>query len=242
MTASLLAALAFSFLTVYVILRQGPWAARGIVPIVGWPWTLAAQASLGLATVPYVNHVWGNGPAIAAAAFVWLGVLAIATDIATRKVPWDISHPVAFVGIAAFIPNYTTEGALAFGTALLGLVGLPLVVRALTRKGLGMSDIRLLWAATATMSWWVGQTWLLYALIVACLIQLVVRFVARSLNWGELVPVYPDRPAPTDGGAVAMRRELPFAPALVVGLVGCAAWGTYTGYGACLMWNVVGAC
>lgn len=229
-------------LTGYALAHRTRWAGRGIVPAGGWPPTITAQTVAALAAVPYVETTWGSGPALAAAAFVWLGVLAILTDIATRKVPWDVSHPVALVGVAAFALNYTPEAALAFGTALVGVVGIPLAVRALTRKGLGMSDVRVLWAATATMSWWVGQTWLLYALIVACLIQLLVRMAAGPLNWGDMVPTCPDRPAPADGGPVAMRRELPFAPALVVGLLACTAWGTHLGYGACQMWNVLGAC
>lgn len=228
-------------LTLYAATHATGWAERGITARISWATLFVAQAGLALTVVPYLHSVWGTGAAVAGSAFVWLGVLAVATDLHTRKVPWDISHPVAAVGLGAFALNYTLEGALALGTGIVGAVGVPLIARAITAKGLGMSDIRLLWAAVATCSWWVGQTWLLYALIAACLLQMPVKGLCHLFNWGPMVPKYPDRPAPEDGVA-AMRRELPFAPALVASIIAFVGYGTFTAYGACWMWNVTGVC
>lgn len=214
--------------------RQVPqWAARDIRPIVGWKIVAAGQVVAGLSATLAVTPVWGSAAGVAAAALGWLSVLAVATDLATRKVPWDASYPPLAVGLVCFAASYTFEGLLALGAALLGVVGVPFLARALTRKGLGMSDIRILAAAAATTSWWLGQTWLLYALIVACVGQLLIRFaIAPVLGWGTQVPV--------PGHDTRTRLELPFAPALVLALWAFIAYGTYTGYGACAMWNPFG--
>jgi hypothetical protein len=241
MLAALLCMVVVAALILYADIHAPAWTERGITARVGWPTLFSSQAALAFAVVPFLYSVWGTGPAVAGAAFVWLGTLAVATDLHTRKVPWDISHPVAAVGLVTFAFNYTLEGALALGTGIVGAVGVPLLARALTNKGLGMSDIRLLWAATATCSWWAGQTWLLYALIAACLLQMPVKLVCHLFNWGPMVPVHPDQPVPDDG-EVAMRRELPFAPALVAAITIFVGYATYTAYGACLMWNVTGYC
>lgn len=240
--------------------RQHPqWAARGIHPIIGWRPVALTQVGTGLAATALLAPQWGTPAAVAAAAFAWLSVLAITTDLATRKVPWDVSYPVAAVGIVAFALDYTFEGALAAGAALLGVVGVPLLARALTRKGLGASDVRILFAATATTSWWVGQTWLLYALMMAALGQSVVRLFAPRLGWGARVPV-PHRRTHTTGAVdltsqpddgpdaegspasapVRTRLELPFAPALLISIWALIAYATYTGQGACEMWNPFG--
>lgn len=244
MTTTLLGSLILvTAYTAYAVRQRNTWSeTRDIRVSVPWPVVFATQAAGVLIAAPYTHHVWGTGPAIAMGAFVWLAVLAVFTDLGSRKIPYEVPlYLIAPVGVVAFALNYTIEGLLAFGAATVGLVGVPLVARALTNKGLGASDVRFLWAATATCSWWVGQTWLLYALIGACLIQMLVRLVAAPLNLGSMVPTHPERPVP-DGQAPTMRRELPFAPALVAGFLIAITYGTYTAYGACQMWNVLGVC
>lgn len=227
-------------LSLYVARQREGWAARGITPLGGWRPVSLLQVAVAVTAAAWFGQQWGSGAAISAAAFGWLGVLAVATDLKTRKIPWDVSHPVAAAGLACFAFNYTTEGLLALLMALAGLVGIPLAARALTNKGLGMSDVRLLWAATATTSWWAGQTWLLYGLILAALIQILVRVAARPCGWGRMVPAS-GHATPGDPTG-RLRLELPFAPALVLALATCLSYGTATGLGACAMWNVTGAC
>lgn len=275
----LLACAALTFLTGYQSVKKAGWAGRGIHPVLPWGVVISTQVVAALAVVPYFYGTWGSGPAIAGSAFVWLGVLAVATDLKTRKVPYDIAHPVALLGLALFATDYTIEGALSLGAAIIGLVGVPFVARAITNKGLGMSDIRLLWAATAACSWWIGQNWLLYAVIVACLIQIPIKALCHLMDWGPMVPAHdppdtqvsgsilnaptripstpstPDTQATSDASVdikshppedsapeVRMRRELPFAPALIAALVAALIYGTSQAYGACLMWNVLGTC
>lgn len=286
--------------------QSNGWRARDIVPVLAWRYVAPVQVVAGLGVAAYVEPVWGLGAAVSAAAFTWLAVLAVATDVRSYKVPWDAPHVVAGIGVVCAAANYSTEAALSFAAAFVGCVAIPFLARAMTRQGLGMSDVRILWAATASLSWWAGQTWLLYALIGACLVQGVVRVGARMFGWGRLVtpgtPVDHDatNPAPaadptadpaidpaidpatppgtdrlaarapvtgqvTGHGAqvdlvepdahpdspqresvgerpVKQRRELPFAPALVISLLTGALWATHVGIGACQFWSVTGAC
>lgn len=232
------ATMAWAGLVLVVLLayqyRQAPiWAAREIHPVGGWKIVAALQVAAGLCATVLLTPQWGSAAGTAAAALAWLSVLGVATDLSTRKIPWDAAYPPLAVGLACFATSYTLEGALSLGAAVLGVVGVPLLARALTRKGLGMSDVRLLAAAATTTAWWLGQNWLLYAVILACLGQLVVRFaLAPLLGWGTHVPV--------PGNDTRSRLELPFAPALVLALWTLIAYGTYTGYGACAMWNPFG--
>lgn len=258
--------------------RHAPlWDARGIHPGTSWRRVGTLQAAAGITATLLIAPTWGAGPAVAASAFAWLAVLAVATDLATRKIPWEVSHPVAGIGITCAALSWTVEGALAFAASLLGLVALPYLARALTHNGLGLSDVRLLWAATATLSWWIGQTWLLYALLGACALQLLVRLVAPHLGWGDMTPVpgpqkHPATPAPAPRDTISashaprpdtrapdtgpgerdahapsteptrLRRELPFAPALVLAITLATTYGTVTATGACTAWNITGIC
>lgn len=241
----------------YAVRQRAGWAERGILPVGGWWPVIGLQAVAGLMAALVLAPHWGTGPALAGAAFAWVSVLAVATDLRSYMVPWDVSHPVALIGLIAFAFNYTTEGALALGTGLLGAVAVPLIARWMTNQGLGMSDVRLLWAATATSAWWVGQTWLLYAILGACLIHWVLRALSPFTGWGRQVargPVTPTTPTDTtnddhetsavqtDTGPVPTRLALPFAPALIGALWCAIAYATHTQYGACQMWNILGAC
>lgn len=198
LTALVWAGIAIAALSLYQHRQIPAWTERAITPALGWaaivPLQLAAAAIAAVGLAP----TWGVPAAVAGAMFAWLSVLAVATDIATRKVPWDISYPPAAIGVVAFALAYNIEGALSLAAALLGVVGIPMLARTLTRKGLGMSDVRLLIAATAATSWWIGQNWLLYALIAASLLQLLIRLLAPTLGWGMQVPVPNRNPEPTE--------------------------------------------
>lgn len=236
MTFTIITGAVLAGLVTYQFRQHTRWADRGIHPIVGWMPVGAAQVVAAVVAAALIGPVWGHPAGVAAAAFAWVSVLSVATDLATRKIPWDVFYPVAAIGVVAFALSYTLEGALAGGAALLGVVGVPWLARALTRKGMGLSDVRLLFAATATTSWWIGQTWLLYALIVASIGQLAVRLLAPVLGIGTQVPV-PNKDATE---TARTRLELPFAPALVVSLWAFIGYATHLGYGACQMWNPFG--
>lgn len=250
--------------------QQRPaWQERDITSLLPWPALYTLQLAFGLTAAAYIGRTWGTPAGVSAAAFAWLTVLAVSTDLKTLKVPWNAPHAAALVGLICWAFDYTTEGAFSFAASLVGLVALPAVARALTNKGLGLSDVRLLWAATASVSWWSGQTWLLYALILACGLQLLVRIAASIFGFGRLVPareapatVTPDEtqtephtaatsPRATATAAhpttqtptkVRLRRELPFAPALLLAICLTSTYGTYIELGACQTWRVIGGC
>jgi prepilin signal peptidase PulO-like enzyme (type II secretory pathway) len=237
MTPALLGTvLVMAAMTGYSTSQRTTWAsARGIHALGPWAVLVATQWGTGLAAAAYIYPTWGTGAAISAASFAWFGILAMATDIKSYRIPFEVPlYLVAPVGLVAFAFNYTFEGMLSFVSAALGLVIVPLVARALTNSGLGASDVRLLWAVVATCSWWVGQNWLIYAILAACFLQIAVRIIAPKARLGRMVPVRE--------GAERLRRELPFAPALIISFFGAIIYGTTTGYGACLMWNVLGTC
>lgn len=274
MISLVLASAALLGLILFGGLRAAAWTGRGITPVGGWRAVSIAQGVAGLAAATTVRIDWtgpGRGAAvIAIAGFTWLAVLAVATDLKTRKIPWEAAHPVAALGLVCGGVEFTRQGLFAFAASFVGIVAAPWLARVLTRKGLGLSDVRLLWAATATLSWWVGQNWLLYGVVAACVLQLGVRAVAAPLGLGALVPIptgpvggahrrsaLDPQPAPAAAPGrraapgvltvpavdpqVRYRRELPFAPALVAGLLGAVAIAMATGYGACAMWSISAA-
>lgn len=220
-------------LTGLAVHRRRAWAARGIRLGLPLPALAAGQALVALAAAWPVAVRFGAPAAAGAAAAAWLGVLAVASDLASRRVPREACHGAALVGLAALAVAPTAAGLLAAATATVGLVAVPWAARALTRGGLGFGDIRLLWAFSATLSWWAGQDRLLVALLTASLAQLGVHVGAwvlsrRSRRGGG-------SPGPGEG-----RRVLPFAPALVLATAGGAAVATATGAGACLAWGGLG--
>ena len=289
---------ALGCLHLYARARQKQWEDRAIRPAGGWSRLHLCQGVAGMVAGSIITVHWGASAGIAVAAMTWLACLAVLTDIATYKIPWDAIPPVAVIGLVAGLSAYTTEGLLSFLTAVVIIVLAPLVASLLARRALGMSDIRLLWAATATMSWWAGPIWLIYGLIGSCVIQSLARVAAPAMGWGRMVhrSADPAHSASDDTDALAsaeapprghsaattgpgageqvdasvtrparvhladttqptpthehldtssrprLRREMPFAPALVFGMVVAVVAATYTGDGACAAWTLSSTC
>lgn len=225
-------------LTALASTQYDAWASRDITPVVRWRTLTVLQLLVGGA-VGAGFHNQGIGVVVALTALGWLGCLSIATDLATHRVPWEPPHVIAAIGVVCFAVNWSTPGLLSLLTAALALVVIPLVARALTHNGLGLSDVRLLWAITATTAWWVGQTWLIFGLIIACLGQLVIRGLAPVFKWGKLVE---RRPSADPEAPQRFRRELPFAPAIFVGVIAAVALTFTSGLTACSTWSVTNGC
>lgn len=207
-TAAVFPAGALAVLTGHAITHRRRWSDRGIRVVVPWPVALPVQglaaAAVSTALVPRI----GAAAATGLAAAIWIGLLAVNSDLACQKIPYEAPHRAALVGILASLPGLTVPRVVTVGVTVLLCVGAPLAARALTRRGLGLSDVRLMWAWTATLSWWTGPTVLAYGLIAACLLQIPVHlsvWATRRIRRTSTGPVH-----------------LPFAPALTVGFLAAA--------------------
>jgi prepilin signal peptidase PulO-like enzyme (type II secretory pathway) len=179
------------------------------------PWLLTLLSAAGVALLVGALTADRNSPsaALSAAAAAWLAVLAASTDLGSRKIPREACHAAAAVGLIAAGTAADMLGWLNAAVAAVALVALPWVARAATRQGLGLGDIRLLWAFTATLGWWLDPAVLTYALIGACLLQLGVRVVARLVRRGRAVaPVQSLLPEPVAAGSVANEHTVDAAP------------------------------
>lgn len=204
---------------------RGRWEGRGITAIARWHWVNALAAVLGIGAYALTLPA-GILPAAATAVATGMTVIASATDLHCHKAPRELPHVVAFVGLACAAPTVITNPIptlTSLAVAFVGLVAIPWAARALTRNGLGFSDIRILWAFTATLSWWTGFVPLIWALIAACLLQIVLRVaVPRRILGRE-----------NDTATGRTRRELPFAPALCTAFVAAAIFCAQQGQTVC---------
>lgn len=257
----------------YIRTGADAWAARGITPLKGWGTTRVAQiAAAAGVTVTLTVASGSTAPApfiVSAAVWAWLAVLAVSTDLSCYRVPSDVIHVVAVIGMACAASHaWTQQVAYPLLSIMVGVVtavGALFLGRIVTRGGLGMSDVRLAWAATTCLGWWVGPVWLLYGLLVAAVVQFVVRFAAVFVGWGRTVdqptlqgsvldgqgtPVsgvgghltQDTRTRQASGAPPRTRRELPFAPALIIGLSLCSGAALVSGSTSCLLFNPWGPC
>lgn len=180
---------------------------------------------------------WQYG--IAAAALAWLTVLAVQTDLSSSKIPREACHAVAFVGLGMCVVTWPgPAGWLNLALALLTCVVVPFIASAFLRGGLGLGDVRLLWAWAACAGWWLGFVPLAWALIAGSLIGVVVHVAAIRFEWGTVtndVPAWVST-ATEDGTTTATRkprRHVPFAPSLATGLVLAVAYAMTVGIDAC---------
>ncbi|MGV8910738.1 MAG: prepilin peptidase [Propionicimonas sp.] len=154
-----------------------------------------------------------------AALSVFLVILAACTDLASYRIPRDLTLLTGAVAI----PN------LIAGVSLAALVGVGfwtalIAVLFTARRFIGMGDVRLLFALTFTLSWWVSVQWMLYAFILAQGLQLVLTVTAKLFGFGQHEPV-------RAGGKP--RLHLPLAPALAGGYLTAITVTALTGMNAC---------
>jgi prepilin signal peptidase PulO-like enzyme (type II secretory pathway) len=211
--------------------QRHAWAHRDITPVRSWRATTAVAILASTLATAATATMTGPWPAASVGAMAFLAVIAVSTDLASRKIPRDLPHVAALTALAHFAlsEHRSLTALIALTVSTVGLVVLPWIARALTRNGLGFSDIRLLWAFTTALAWWTGPNILVWALIGACLTQLLAHPAAAVLGWGRTVPV-PDKDG-TDTGRT--RTELPFAPALCAAFLAAAGYAAITGASAC---------
>lgn len=217
------------------------WALRGM-PLGTRPVTAALRAGTGIAGGIAVGHAQTGGlrvalaVSLAGAALSWLLLLASATDLRFRKVPFEACWTVTGLGMvaAALCATSSAAAGLAGGELVVALVYL---LAHLTR-GAGRGDLRLIAAAAATLSWWAGVSGLLTALSCACLAQLVLRLVAaagraRSGQLAHALAGLGGAPA----GPIRGKRVYPMAPGIAVGVLLAAVVAVHSGFHPCHDWT-----
>ena len=223
-----LTACQLGFLGWWTVRSRGFWAERGIRPVRSWAFTLTVALSAAAVTYPVLllvlpqrfPHSVGPWEASGAALTVFLTALAACTDISSGRVPRDVTLLTAAVAV----PNLIAGMSMA---ALVGVgfwAGLVLVVFAL-RRLVGMGDVRLLFALTFTLSWWVSVQGMLYAFLLSQGIFAIMAVVAKVFHLGSTEPLRP-------GGR--RRLLLPVAPALALAYLTAIVLTTLTSLNACI--------
>jgi len=199
------------------------WEERGIRALRSWAFTLTVALTAGVVTYPAlllafpqtVNPWEASGAALT----VFLTTLAVSTDIASYRIPRDLTLLTAAVAV----PN------MIAGLSLAALVGVGfwaavVLVMFLARRFVGMGDVRLMFTLTFTLSWWVSVPWMLYAFILAQGLQVILTVAAKVFHFGFSEPL-------RAGGKP--RLHLPLAPALALGYLTAITVTASTGFNAC---------
>ena len=224
---TVLTACQLGFLGWWTARSRGFWEERGIRPVRSWAFTLTVALSAGAATypalllvVPQVSRTSvGPWEASGAALTVFLTALAACTDIASGRVPRDVTLLTAAVAVPNMIAGMSKAGLVGVGF----WVGVVLVVFAL-RRLVGMGDVRLLFALTITLSWWVSVQGMLYAFLLSQGLFAIMTAVAKVFQLGS-------REALRAGGTP--RLHLPLAPALALAYLTAIVVTALTGLNAC---------
>jgi Flp pilus assembly protein protease CpaA len=215
------------FLGWYSARSHRAWEDRGIRAVRSWAFTLTAALTAGVATYPALLYAGPQGfpqtmspwEASGAALTVFLAVLAACTDLASYRIPRDVTLLTAAVAVPNLIAGFSLAALVGVGFWS-GLVAVLFV----SRRFIPMGDVRLLFALTFTLSWWVSVQWMLYAFILAQVLQLIFSVAAKIFGFG----LYEPRRA---GGKP--RLHLPLAPALALGYLTVIALTAITGFNAC---------
>lgn len=168
------------------VARFPAWQTRDIRCAVGVK-TLAGMEMVAAVTFSLLMSSFIEGvhaAHVAAGTIAALGVVACATDIASKRIPKEPCHLAVMVGLGCYVAagGPARWGWVDLTVALAGLVVVPFLAAFFTRGGLGFGDIRLLAAYAATTTWWAGYTLPLYGVIFGCLIQMVARIVLKRNN------------------------------------------------------------
>jgi Flp pilus assembly protein protease CpaA len=220
-----------SLLGWYAARSRRVWEERGISALRSWAFTLTVALTAGAVTYPallcVVPQVFPQGvlqtvgpwEASGAALTVFLTTLASCTDMASYRIPRDITLLTAAVAVPNMIAGLSKAALVG-----VGFWGALVVVLFLARRLLPMGDVRLLFTLTFTLSWWVSVQWMLYAFILAQGLFVIAILAAKLFHFGSMEP----RRA---GGKPHL--HLPLAPALTLGYLTAIAATALTGINAC---------
>jgi Flp pilus assembly protein protease CpaA len=215
------------FLGWYAARSHRAWQERGIKAVRSWAFTLTVALTAGAATYPAL--LWavpqgfpqslGPWEASGAALTVFLTTLASCTDLASYRIPRDLTLMTAAVAVPNMIAGLSKAAlvGIVFWGALVGVLFL-------ARRLLPMGDVRLLFTLTFTLSWWVSVQWMLYAFVLAQGLFVIAIVAGKLFHFGSMEP----RRA---GGKPHL--HLPLAPALTLGYLTAITATALTGINAC---------
>ena len=217
----------------YAAHSRRAWEERGIKAWRSWAFTLTVALTAGAATYPALLFVVPQGlpqsvgpwEASGAALTVFLAALAACTDIASYRIPRDITLMTAAVAVPNLIAGLSKAALVGVGfwAALV-------MVLFLARRILPMGDVRLLFTLTFTLSWWVSVQWMLYAFILAQGVFVIAILAGKLFHFGSME---------TRRAGGKPHLHLPLAPALALGYLTAIAVTAVTGFNACS--SLVGA-
>lgn len=188
------------------------WEDRGISVRFQWKSVFLAATLLAV-LASTVAGVLGAGflPAAGVGLLGWMTVLVTVTDFTTYKIPREPSILSYYLGMPLMAAFAIMNGSWAPIVAFLAWMLIPTILFFVAGKGLGMGDIRLLILFGTTLSWWVGIEYMFFALVAACLVQLLIAFPAAVLTGrgrkavpgateSTAEPAQPEAPAEEDAG------------------------------------------
>lgn len=211
------------FLGWYAARSHPAWEERGIRAVRSWAFTLTVALTAGAATYPALllgfSQSVGPWEASGAALTVFLTTLASCTDLASYRIPRDVTLMTAAVALPNLIAGLSKAALVGFvfWGALVGVLFL-------ARRVLPMGDVRLLFTLTFTLSWWVSVQWMLYAFILSQGLFVIAIVAGKLFGFGSMEP----RRA---GGKPHL--HLPLAPALTLGYLTAITATALTGINAC---------
>jgi leader peptidase (prepilin peptidase)/N-methyltransferase len=135
--------------------------------------------------------------AVASTSIAWLAVLTVETDFINYKIPREACWTVFVIGTLAGFLAWDIYSAIYAFIAFIVLGGVTTLVALITKGGLGSGDVRFL-IAVSPLAWWIGVVPLLMGIILGCVIQAGIK-LAIMMRKGNA-------------------RELPFGPALAIGI------------------------
>ena len=207
--------------TLRVKVWQARWTARNLRFSESKRWSLA-RCVLAVVCGSLIAIWWGQPlAAVTLSSIVWLGLVASETDLIGRKIPREPCWTVLGLGILGGALSGSLAGAASFALAFVAVGTILLLLAIISRGGLGSGDVRLFLAMT-TLAWWIGAMPVIFALLLASVLQAVIRVGSLLLKRGS--------------------KYMPFGPALSAGAITAAIiWPPALG-GPCAEWLGMFSC
>lgn len=208
MSSAYLAAVITSVVTAAGALIAGKtWNGRGIIAP---KWLPLATGTAGVAAgIAAAGLGWVPSVVVSVTALTALTVISTVTDLTSVRMPKEAAWAAAATGIGcAAFGHLPIMMWVVYAASVIAVYIAPFVAH-LFWNGIGMGDVRFIGAAGILMNWWAGPVSAAAALVIACVLQLLLRAALKAR------PTLRER-MPRDE---EMRSAVPFGPALGLGII-----------------------